>query len=186
MGGKVKAKLEQIAQLSATGMKAQAVREQLGIPLGTYKRIVALQEYRERLEELLAERSEQLKAQCALGLEAVRARVREERGKTVARLLNLRESGNERVALEACRDLLDRDPEICLPKASRTAFQRTDPVLTPQQLDSVVRESDKVVKEIQAYERKQAEKEGRLAEYEAERAKHDAAAAEWATRKVLQ
>lgn len=121
MSPKLKAKLEAIAQLSAAGVQPKAIRERLKIPLGTYKRHIARPEYRERLQELLSLGAEQLKAECDLGVEAVQAKVREELPQTVDRLLSLRGSKNERVALEACKDLLDRDPSRALVKVSRTA-----------------------------------------------------------------
>ncbi len=154
MTTKVKAKLDAIAQLAATGMKGSQIREQLGIPLGTYKRIIALQEYREREQELLAERSEQLKTNCALGVEALQARVSNELSATLNRLLSLRGSKNERVALEACKDLLDRDPSRALVKVSRTALARSSGPslddLTPAQWKMLEKDSNAVVAEMRA------------------------------------
>jgi hypothetical protein len=183
MQAKVRAKLQAVAQLAAAGLTPATIREQLGIPLGTYKRLIGMPEYRELAEQLVAERTAEIEAQSALSVEAIQAKVREELSATVNRLLSLRASKNERVALEACKDLLDRDPSRALQKVSRTSFGKPVEVKDLSYLD---KEGDQLIADMNAQNRKQAEREGRLAEYEAELAKRRQRAEEGAKRNSVQ
>ena len=150
MTSKVRVKIEQVVRLKLSGMAVRQICQQSGISLSTYKRLLRRPEFQERQEELLAEVAAASGPVIAKSLEAVQERVREERPATLDKLLKLRDSENARVSLEACKDLLDRDPDRALQKTSRT-FQPGKPVQppSPAQWRKALEDSEKLANSMQ-------------------------------------
>lgn len=125
---KVRVKIEQIVRLKLSGLTVGQICEQSGMPESTVKRLSKRAEFHEREQEVLAELTAASGPAVAQTLDLIQERVRQERPATLEKLLALRGSSNQRVSLEACKDLLDRDPDRALQKTSRTTFQPAKPV----------------------------------------------------------
>ena len=142
----IKTKIEQIARLRVGGLTLTAIAANLGMSIDGIARITALDYYKQAYEKVSQEQITRLDKQLQDKADILTKHFNEGIPQAVATLYEaVKQKRDMRVALEAAKEFLDRDPERRFVKTSRAAQQQAEAGKLPEQvLVSIAAEGDAV------------------------------------------